>query len=329
MTNAMRFSFLFCSFVVGCSYITSQAEAEISLFPNAEQVEALPEQWYTGTLFAPSPALTDADSYTIEPYVSVNVPKGAYNSSGTLKKNHAQTSVSQFTASYYGITDQLTLYASPAYSYSWGDHSPHSGVKFNDLPVELQYRLTSHETPSVTVYLGFDAPLGSYSNLGNANEGVGTGVWDLRYGVQAQVVYPFFQRVMRIRMWAAATQPLSSVRLRNISSYGTETGFKGRGYSAQTGNEGFSLEFGLTKRWVFALDLYHEWSASSEVKGIYRQTKERYYSRTGWSGLFNVGPALEYGWSPDIGAIAGVILPVAGHNASRDVQAQCAVFVSF
>ncbi|QHI96280.1 hypothetical protein GT348_08630 [Aristophania vespae] len=309
--------------------MASQAKGSVVVTPTDKQTHELPEQWYTGSLFSPSPALPEAGMAAAEPYVSAGVPIGAYNSSGALKKNKAQTSISNYVLMKYAVTDHLSLYLLPTYSYSWGNHTKHSGVKFNDLPFELQYRFTPHYSPSFTVFLGFNAPVGSYTNLANASEGVGRGVWSIRYGVHSQLVYPFFSHAMRIRLWAVANQPVSSARLRNISSYGTEKGFAGRGHAGPTGNEGMSLEFGITKKWVIALDLYHNWAASNEIKGLYRQTKKHYYNRTGWSGLFNVGPALEYNWSPNMGAIAGVILPVAGHNASRTLQTQCAVFAMF
>ncbi|MDF7673322.1 hypothetical protein PT283_00845 [Acetobacteraceae bacterium ESL0697] len=324
----MRFSFFVFSCAIGAVSING-AQAGVVAAPDDQQTKPLPEQWYTGSLFSPSPALPEAGMAAYEPYVSSGVPMGAYNSSGALKKHKAQTSITQFSLMKYAVTNHLSLYLLPTYSYSWGNHSKHSGLKMNDLPFELQYRFTPHYSPSFTIFLGFNAPVGSYTNLDNAAEGVGRGVWSIRMGVHSQLVYPFFKHAMRIRLWAVANQPASTARLRNMTSYGTENGFAGRGHAGQTGNEGGSIELGITKKWVFALDLYHNWSASDKVKGLYRQTGKRYVNRTGWGGLFNVGPGIEYNWTASIGGIAGVILPVAGHNASRALQAQCAVFVMF
>lgn len=290
----------------------------------------LPEQWYTGSLYSPSPALPTPGMIAVEPYVASSLPAGAFNSKGHLDKNvGSQKSISQFSLFKYGLTSHLSFYLLPAYSYSWGNHAKPSGLKFNDLPVEFQYRLTPHYTPSVSVYLGFNAPTGDYSNLANASEGVGQGAWFIRYGLHTQFALPFFSHAMRIRLWAQARQPVSSARLRNISSYGTEKGFAGRAHPGPFGNEGGSAEFGITKRWVFALDLYHTWSSSTTVRGVNRNTGAGVHARTGWSGAFNVGPAIEYNFSSSVGAVAGVILPVAGHNTARAIQPQCAVFAMF
>ncbi|MXV45114.1 hypothetical protein GS501_08705 [Saccharibacter sp. 17.LH.SD] len=267
----------------------------------------------------------------VEPYVAAGVPAGTFNSNGHLKTHHAggQDSISQSTLFKYGLTSHLSFYLLPTYSYSWGGHAKPSGMKFNDLPVEFQYRLTPHYTPSISLYLGFQAPTGDYSNLANASEGVGQGGWFIRYGAHTQFALPFFKHAMRVRLWVQARQPVTDARLRNISSYGTSNGFKGVAHPGAFGNDGGSVELGITKRWVFALDLYHTWSASSSVRGINRFTREQIHTRTGWSGAFNVGPAIEYNFTADVGAIAGVILPVAGHNTSRSIQPQCAVFAMF
>lgn len=292
--------------------------------------QPLPEQWYTGSLYSPSPALPGAGMIALEPYVTAGLPAGAFDSKGNLnKKVGSQKSVSQFILFKVGITNHLSLNMLPTYSYSWGNHSKRSGLKFNDFPFEFQYRLTPHYTPSITVYLGANAPTGDYTNLANASEGVGQGVWAIRYGLHTQFALPFFNHAMRVRLWAQARQPVSSARLRNVTSYGTGNGFAGRGHVGPYGNDGGALEFGITRRWVFALDLYHTWAASTEVRGYNRTTGARIRSRSGWSGAFNVGPAIEYNFSSSVGAVAGVILPVAGHNTSRSISPQCAVFAMF
>lgn len=292
----------------------------------------LPEQWYTGSLYSPSPALPAPGMVAVEPYITAGLPAGAYDSNGRLNTKKfagGQHNITQFSLLKYGLTDHLSLYLLPTYGYSWGAHAKPSGLKFNDLPVEFQYRFTPHYTPSFSVYLGVNTPTGDYSNLANASEGVGQGVWAIRYGVHTQFALPFFKHAMRIRMWAQARQPVTTARLRNITSFGTERGFVGRGHVGPYGNEGGSIELGFTKKWVFALDLYHTWSASMSARGYNTRTGEKVYNRSGWAGAFNVGPGIEYNWTANVGGIIGAILPVVGHNTSRSISPQCAVFAMF
>lgn len=308
--------------------IAAEAKDDHETYRQEEKPYTLPEQWYTGSLYSPSPALPEAGMLAVEPYVQSAFPVGRYDAHGHLDtRRGAQHNIEQYTLLKYGLTDRLSLYALPDYSYSWGNHTHHSGMKFSDFPVELEYRLTPHYTPSVSVYLGFIAPTGSYTNLANASEGVGTGAWFIRYGLHSQFALPFFKHAMRIRLWAQARQPVTGARLRNVTSYGTEKGFVGTGHPGAFGNEGGSLELGLTKRWVFALDLYHTWSASSSIRGRYRSAPDVYvHSRGSWSNTYNVGPAIEYSWTANVGGIAGVIVPVIGHNTTRNISPAVAVF---
>lgn len=305
--------------------------AEESAAPVEEPKDKpLPEQWFTGSLYAPSPSLPEAGMIAWEPYIAANVPNGSFTSNGHHSKaNGGQKNVNQAMFIEYAITDHLTVYSLPTYSYAWGDHKDSSGVQFSDVPLEFRYRVTPGYTPSLTFYLGFNAPAGNYSSLKHASDGVGTGAWFVRYGVHSQFSLPFFAHVMRVRLWAEARTPVTSPHLKDISSYNTDVGFRGVAHVGSLGDEGGALEFGLSRKWVFGLDLYHSWSASNTVKGVNRLTNERIHTRSGWTGNFNVGPALEYSWNPDFGAICGVIMPVVGHNTSRALQPQCAISGTF
>lgn len=121
--------------------VTQQPVVSIAEKPGPKP---LPEQWYTGSLYSPSPALPVPGMIAVEPYVAAGLPAGAFDSNGhlnTRKGAGGQHSITQFSLAKYGITKNLSIYLLPTYSYSWGNHSKPSGLKFNDLPVEFQYRL--------------------------------------------------------------------------------------------------------------------------------------------------------------------------------------------
>lgn len=295
--------------------------------------QTVPEQWYTGSLFSPSPAETKAGALAVEPYFQGAVPSGRFDAQGEIRPVTAQRSVSQYTLIKYGLTDRLSIYSLPTFSYGWGKGQSSTGVKFNDLPIELHYNiLTARPTryrPSVTAYLGFIAPTGNYSGLSQSQNGVGQGVWFLRFGFQSQSVYRLMGHAARLRIWAVGRQPLTTAHLHDITSYGTSTGFLGTAHPGTFGNEGASFEYGLTKSWVMSLDLYGTWAGSTELTGKYRKTSQVVHTRSSWSGSYNLGPAMEYNWSPAMGFIGGVIVPFTGHNASRAIMPEVAVNMVF
>ncbi|QDH12868.1 hypothetical protein E3E12_00090 [Formicincola oecophyllae] len=282
-----------------------------------------PEQWNTGTLFAPFPALPEQGEIVIEPYNEFYVPNGAFNARGDHVRSPGQASFTQFWFMQYAVTDRLTVGVYPTWSRSWGNHQKSSSFVFNDLPIDLEYRLTPHYTPSLTAYIGTTVPTGPYKNLSNPADGLGTGSWFLHYALQGELVFPFFSQTVRFHFWAQAYQPLTSARLKGMTAYGTSPGYLGHAHPGWYGNEGMGSEWGITKKWVFALDFYHTWGAGAVLRG--RRGNQRLESRSGWNGTLNVGPELEYNWDPNWGVVAGVIVPVMGHNSSASLQPQMAI----
>ncbi|QDH17992.1 hypothetical protein E3D00_04680 [Swingsia samuiensis] len=288
--------------------------------------------WYTGSLYAPSPAYPQG-SLSLEPYVQVTDPWQRFDSKGRISPAPGQKTLVQYSVVKYGITDRLALNSLPTLTKSWGHGQQATGDQFNDLPLELQYNLIkanpTHYKPSFTVYLGFIAPTGAYRGLAKPQSGVGTGAWFMRFGLQSQSLYNVFGHGARLRVWVQERQPVSSPHLHDITSYGTTTGFEGTAHPGAFGNEGFSLEFGFTKRLVAALDLYGTWSGSNRVDGVYAKTNSRISTHSGWSTSYNIGPALEYSWTPNMGILSGIIIPFSGHNTSRSLMPQVALNLFF
>ncbi|MFT8355463.1 MAG: hypothetical protein ABF617_12820 [Gluconobacter japonicus] len=128
-------------------------------------------------MFSPSPAETKAGALAVEPYFQGAVPSGRFDAQGEIRPVTAQRSVSQYTLIKYGLTDRLSIYSLSTFSYGWGKGQSSTGVKFNDLPIELHYNILTARParyrPSVMAYLGVIAPTGNYSGLSQSQNGVG------------------------------------------------------------------------------------------------------------------------------------------------------------
>jgi len=65
-------------------------------------------------------------------------------------------------------------------------------------------------------------PTGAYDNLRTAIDGLGAGSYTLKEGILAQSLFDSWgHHPMRFRFYAEAYEPVASVSLRGISSYGT------------------------------------------------------------------------------------------------------------
>ncbi|MGX7346639.1 hypothetical protein ACWM9A_12200 [Acetobacter pasteurianus] len=296
------------------------------------QREARP-QWYTGSLVSPSGALSKAGVFAWEPYVSYNLPVGYLDANGNSHPLHPrQQSVSNFTLYKYSITDSISIQVTPTISYLWKKKAgTSSGLKFGDLPVDLMWRYLDADParyiPALSVFAGVGFPTGNYQRLGRAEDGVGSGVYTFRLAFTEQSTYTLpGQHELRLRMWGTFRRALTTAHLHNVSSYGTEVGFRGTAQPGMYGESGFSLEFGINQKWVLAMDLARDWADGSHIKGRTPTSGkiERIDRINSSSGDWLIAPAVEYNWSPRFGVIAGVSTYFAGHNTGFSVSPQVA-----
>ena len=106
--------------------------------------DTVQDQWFTGSLEAPSPALSKAGVIAIEPYGIYTGDTGVYNSDwGHYSVPNNLNELQSETLIKYGITDQLSVQALPSFNYAWNGlyHSNGTDLGMGDLPVEFQYRI--------------------------------------------------------------------------------------------------------------------------------------------------------------------------------------------
>ena len=300
----------------------------------ADTLNAAPNQWFTGSLEAPSPALPKAGMLAIEPYAVLQFDTGAYTGNG----HHVATANNSSTAETllvvkYGITDRLTIEALPSLSHSWTSQSHSTGAGLGDLPLELEYRLTEgnyhNGAPSLTLDLGVTLPTGEYDRLpGNLN-GVGQGAYLLKEGLVLQSLFDTpGNHPVRIRVYAAVYEPLSHPSVNDASVYGTSMGFSGLVHPGVSGEAGIGAGWALDRNWVFALDLVQNWAHGYRLSGTDNSGNavENYGLNQSSTAL---APAIEYNWSANAGLIAGVEFTAAGRNTASYVAPQIALAISF
>jgi hypothetical protein len=295
---------------------------------------AAPNQWFTGSLEAPSPALPKAGMLAVEPYLVLQNDTGVYGRNGHRTATTDNTSTFEsLLVIKYAITDRLTVEALPSLSRSWNSRSHSTGAGAGDLPLELEYRLTDgnyrNGAPSLTIDLGVTLPTGDYDRLANGLNGVGQGAYLLKQGVVLQSLFDTWgNHPVRIRVYAAAYEPLSHPAVANVSVYGTTEGFVGNVHPGASAQVGVGAGWALDRNWVFAIDFVQNYARRYRLNGI-----DGNGSPISSNGLNQsstaLAPAIEYNWSADAGLIAGVEFTAAGHNTASYVAPQIAVAVSF
>lgn len=293
------------------------------------------QQWYTGSLVSPASAKDHAGDAGIEPYYTYSQPIGYYDAHGISHPQHPRQQLfSNSTMWKYGITDYLSIQAHTVISYGWKRNAGHSsGPKFGDFPVDLIWRFLNPNPkryiPGLNLFAGMVFPTGDYSRLGHGQDGVGAGSYVFRTALLSQSTYQLpGHHALRLRVWNWFRRALNAAALRDTTSYGTMVGFRGKGRPGMSGQTGFSLEYGVNRQWVLAIDVARDWANGSRVWGHTRTGQ--YMDRTGSSsGDWQVAPALEYNWNARWGVIAGASVYYAGHNTSVKIAPQVAINTVF
>jgi len=293
-------------------------------------------QWFTGSLEAPSPALSKAGVVSIEPYAIYTRDTGAYDSGwGHYSVPNNVNQLQSETLFKYGITDQLSVQTLPSFSQAWNGlaSSSPTSVGIGDLPIEFQYRVHDGDPrtgfPSVTFGLGMTFPTGAYDNLSNPLAGFGAGAYVLKEELLFQSLfatpggYP-----MRVRVYGDVYEPLGDASVRNASVYGTNYGFRGQANPGLSADWGIGVEYGLNQRWVLALDLVQNYAAGFRLNGtdiVGNSANANGHAST----IIALAPAIEYNFTSSVGLIAGVEFSAAGRNTPSYIAPQIALTMAF
>jgi hypothetical protein len=292
---------------------------------------AVQDQWFTGTLEAPSPALPKAGLLVIKPFAIFTRTDGSYDTQGVYRSTSPNDNFKTVVLMKYAITDRLSIQALPSIAHVDGGNSHYTGV--GDLPIEAEYRLADENTttglPSVTVAAGLNVPTGQYDALQTSLSGFGSGALTLKEQILLQSVFDTpGGHPMRLRAYAAAYQPLGTASVDGISVYGTGRGFAGSVHPGASVVLGVGGGFAFDQRFVVAMDLVYKSAHGFALDGS-DPVDGRIHSRSKRRSTTSFAPALEYNVSGRLGVIAGVDFSIAGRNSASYYAPQIAVSMSF
>jgi hypothetical protein len=290
--------------------------------PDSSRHESLREAWWTGPLMTPSAATLPAGHLLIEPYLFDVI---APHRNGLGSQSYL----------VYGLRNRLSLGLIPVFGYNVVSDGPNSArVGVGDLTGFVQYRLTQfqsgHALPTASVVLEETAPTGRYDQLGNRpSDGLGSGAYTTILGVYSQTfIWMPNGRILRLRLDLTRSFP-GSVTLRDVSVYGTPTGFRGTARPGPFFTASAGSEYSLTRHWVLALDVAYTHDGDTRVNGdvIAGGGSVPAESHSGVSTPVAFAPAVEYNLGPAVGVIVGVRIIPSGPNLTGTVTPAVAVNV--
>lgn len=303
--------------------------------------QSLDDAWWTGPILAASPGTLPRGHWLIEPYVYDVMAYGHYDSDRTLHS----TSASHFfgTQSYveYGLVDGFTLGLIPRF----GLHESSAGQDSSQLEVGdttlqgayglTQFRQGSH-IPTTSIVIGETFPTGKYDRLSGPTDGaLGSGAYSTTLSFYSQMYFWMpTGRILRTR-FDVSYQVSRWASVRDVSVYGTSTGFDGRALPGQSFIADLAFEYSVTQNWVLSSDVNWEHDGNTRLEGGYgpqavtSSTPSYLVQDTGSDEVVYLAPAIEYNWNARIGLIAGARVAVMGRSTTATVTPVAALNMVF
>jgi hypothetical protein len=324
---------LACSLVVIFQPLQGARLAAAQLAPPPVPVarQSLDDAWWTGPLLAPNASTLPRGHFLIEPYLFDVIAVGRYDGDGGLRSAAHSHGFGSLTYVNYGLADRVTVGMIPTAGLNLVSHgTSSSGVGLGDLTLQAQYRLTLfHEgswVPTTSFNVQETFPTGKYDRLGNRpSDGFGSGAYTTTVALYSQTYFWLpNRRILRVRFNVAQAFS-NSANVKDVSVYGTETGFRGHAKPGSTTLLDASFEYSLTRSWVLASDITYRHARNTHVSGYNIldptsiQNPPSIRLDSGSSDAFGLAPAIEYNWSSKVGVILGVRVFPAGRNTSASV----------
>ncbi|MFA6117997.1 MAG: hypothetical protein WC729_28690 [Sphingomonas sp.] len=288
------------------------------------QASTADEAWFTGPMLANSASTLPRGHFLIEPYL-YDVAVSGHHSVGSL------------IYILYGVSDDLTLGAKPSFTLVEGGRGREKYVAMGDLSLQAQYQLRSARlrnwSPALSISLEQSLPTARYDRLGERPAaGIGSGSFGTTVALYAQAAGHLANgHIMRARLNLSGTVR-TAPRVRGVSVYGTDSGFRGRAEGGHAAHIGIAVEYSVTRRWALAFDTIADWRSATIVAGTAPDSNgslvaTAYRLRSGWR--HGVAPGIEYSWTPAIGVLVATRFVAAGPTGPASITPAVALNMVF
>ena len=280
--------------------------------------EAMGDAWWTGPILANSANTLPRGHWLVEPYV--------YDVIGP--HTHAFGSRAYVE---YGLFNRFTVGMIPIVGYTKvGNGTSSSGIQFGDATFSAQYRLTTfregHWLPTTAINIQQSFPTARYDQLGTRpSDGMGSGTYGTTIALNSQTFFWMPNgRILRMRLDLAETFS-SATAVKDVSVYGTTTGFRGHADPGRSQTVDAAWEYSMTRNWVLALDGFYDHSGNTRVLGTQSGKPVSFDSGSSWG--YGFAPAVEYNLSGNVGVIFGARVRTPGQNTNFTVAPVMAINV--
>ena len=291
---------------------------------------------FTGTIISFSGENVEPGRLNIQPIVFASYCYGAYTGSWKKVNTDCAFSLNPLVWIETGITKDIdvTFTIDMYYTKFRGNSATH----FGDLGVTLAYQamrqVDGTHIPFVRIGVTETFPTGKYNNYSPSFEGVSLG-GEGSYQTAIMLVvektyYPSDKHPLDLTFNVGYTIP-SKVHVKGANAYGGGKNTDGTVYPGNTTFVDFTFEYSITKHWILFSDAaftYTDRTGFSGTAGTRKDGSPASSSEPS-SSLFQLAPGIEYGFTPNLGLLAGVNFSVLGRNTEAFVSGVFSVTWTF
>jgi hypothetical protein len=280
--------------------------------------------WFTGPLLAPTGTALPKGHYCIQPFLTLGVVTGVYNSHWKPVSNPHFYSISLQLQTQIGLTEFMDIQWVPEVFYNRKEGQ--SSILFGDLPFIFDFQLVSDRKfkwfPGIKLEMIETFPTGKYQNLNPFKRGTdisGLGSFSTTSGLVLYKVYHIHKHHFLSMTASYEYTYFAPAHLKGLNFYGGGFGTRGKIYPGALSSIFLSFEYTLTQNWVLALDNVYLHNNKDRFKGNPGITATGAPATTGRpsSEQLSFAPAIEYNFNPNLGLITGIWFTASGRNAFK------------
>lgn len=274
--------------------------------------------WYVGSLLSLGGENVPKGMVEIQPYLFVNVRYGQYNDHFSFESTPNEVIVVPQFILYYGFTKYLDMeLILQTFSRFQGSKS---STRFADSSLLFGFQLlreTKH-LPFIRFTINEIFPTGKHDKLSASRNGTdlsGQGSFITQLGINLQKLYDWFpNHPVRFRFNFNVGIP-SKTTVKGLNSLGGAKNTKGTVHPGIGYFLLFSPEISLTQKWVLTTDIVYQHFQKSSFKGDPGTINGKpAILNLGKQDTFQLAPAIEYNFTPNLGIIFGAWFSMIGRN---------------
>lgn len=301
--------FLFLLFLISITYSFSRDKA-----------------YFTGPLLTPSADNLEPNQMNLQPYIYVIDNYAKYDSSWHHLTTNTDLSINSELYVQLGLLKFLDVTFDFFASYNKLDDI--DSFEYGDTTVTFGLQILKDEKgtfkPSIRLCLEETFPTGKYKKLNPNKNGIdssGSGSYETGINlVFSKIVYFIKNHPINLRLSFNQSIP-TKVKVEEFNTYGGGFNTSGKVRPPFSFVLASAFEFSFTKHFIYAMDFVYQRSSSTKFHG--ENGTDQYgniaSNTSGSSVLFSMAPALEYGFTENLGILAGAWFSVFGKN-SKDFK---------